>query len=77
MMYSSLQLLLSRITLQFRVLTVNKDRFHPTSSSFIMPEDNGSPQDIVGRSLFLGCSAVALVWLTLSSTGALDLLKLE
>ena len=42
-----------------------------------MPEYNGPPQDIVGRSLFLGCSAVALVWPTLSSMGALDLLKLE
>ena len=42
-----------------------------------MPEFNAPPQDIFGRSLFLGCSAVALVWLTLSSTNALDLLKLE
>ncbi len=42
-----------------------------------MPEFNGLPQDIVGRSLFLGCSAVALVWLNLSPTSALDSLLLE
>ena len=38
---------------------------------------NGPLQDIVGRSLFFGGSAVALVWLTLSSTSVLDLLELE
>ena len=42
-----------------------------------MSEFNGPLQDIVGRSLFFGGSAVALVWLTLSSTSLLDLLELE
>ena len=41
-----------------------------------MSDFNGLSQDIVGRTLFFGWSAVALVWLTLASTSALDLLEL-